>query len=331
MSPVPAIGLVFPAGCRAPRAGGGSSSARFPRARGAPDNARMETPSCPETASTPPASHPPRGGPRTEAGKRSSSGNALRHGLHARALVLPGERVELYEQLVASYSQSLQPRTLAEADLVAGVADTAWKLRRLRDIEHHRAELRLAAELEQEKLHKSIEATRAALTAVRTLASVVDERPVPPPTWAELAPFTAALKSVIALVDDVPGVDARTAALLPHALRALEHAGDGNTVDAVRFQALAPAAREAEVKLLEKLVQEEAQVPAAHERLVRVSLGLTGEDVKVLGRHRQQLEASLARQVVNYDALRAVADAVSASESDATTATRHVQLRVVKG
>jgi hypothetical protein len=51
-------------------------------------------------------------GPRTPEGKARSSGNALRHGLTSKAVVLPGEERErdLFEALASSLFEDIKPK-----------------------------------------------------------------------------------------------------------------------------------------------------------------------------------------------------------------------------
>ena len=52
-------------------------------------------------------------GPKTEAGKKASSQNAVTHGLHATGIVLNSRHLKesqtLYDQLVASLNEELKP------------------------------------------------------------------------------------------------------------------------------------------------------------------------------------------------------------------------------
>ena len=70
-------------------------------------------------------------GPRTEVGKRRSSLNALRHGLTARSAVLPTEDAVAYETHCRAFHDEYQPATPTETQLVAELADTSWRLRRI--------------------------------------------------------------------------------------------------------------------------------------------------------------------------------------------------------
>ena len=69
-------------------------------------------------------------GPRTPEGKAAVRYNSLKHGLRARATVLPGENCEEFEQLCADLEAEWQPQTPTEGFLVERIAVTEWKLGR---------------------------------------------------------------------------------------------------------------------------------------------------------------------------------------------------------
>ena len=70
-------------------------------------------------------------GPRTEAGKKRSSQNALRHGLTCRTAVLPTEDQAVYEQHCRHFRDEYQPANATETQLVQELADTSWRLNRI--------------------------------------------------------------------------------------------------------------------------------------------------------------------------------------------------------
>jgi hypothetical protein len=74
-------------------------------------------------------------GPRTEAGKRTSSLNALRHGLTARVVVLPTEDLAAYKSFSEEFLADLAPETFAERQCAQTIIDTQWRLNRVRSIE----------------------------------------------------------------------------------------------------------------------------------------------------------------------------------------------------
>ena len=70
-------------------------------------------------------------GPRTPAGKRGVSLNALTHGLTARTAVLPSEDPSAYENHLSQFRDEYQPATPTETQLVRELADTSWRLNRV--------------------------------------------------------------------------------------------------------------------------------------------------------------------------------------------------------
>jgi hypothetical protein len=74
-------------------------------------------------------------GPRTEAGKRTSSLNALRHGLTSRVVVLPTEDLSAYNRFSDEFLADLAPATFAERQCAQTIIDTQWRLNRVRSIE----------------------------------------------------------------------------------------------------------------------------------------------------------------------------------------------------
>ena len=67
-------------------------------------------------------------GPKTPQGKATASMNALRHGLRARKVVIPGEEQDEFDQLHAGLQNQYQPQNPAEQHLVDQAAITQWKL-----------------------------------------------------------------------------------------------------------------------------------------------------------------------------------------------------------
>jgi hypothetical protein len=74
-------------------------------------------------------------GPRSEAGKKTSSLNALRHGLTARVVVLPSEDLAAYRKFSGEYLASLAPDTFPERQCAQTIIDTQWRLNRVRALE----------------------------------------------------------------------------------------------------------------------------------------------------------------------------------------------------
>jgi hypothetical protein len=74
-------------------------------------------------------------GPRTDAGKRRSSLNALRHGLTGHIIVLPSEDHAAYEQHTRRLFGDLQPKGALEEQLVQCLVDTSWRINRIAALE----------------------------------------------------------------------------------------------------------------------------------------------------------------------------------------------------
>jgi hypothetical protein len=74
-------------------------------------------------------------GPITEQGRKTSSMNALKHGLTARTVVLSNEDGDEYTGLLNSYIEELQPTSPIEMDLVTEMVNAKWQQRRLSNIE----------------------------------------------------------------------------------------------------------------------------------------------------------------------------------------------------
>ena len=69
-------------------------------------------------------------GPRTEEGKAASSMNAVRHGLTAKTLLLPGEDQAAYDKLAAGMLQDLKPFGTLESEMATRIIDISWRLQR---------------------------------------------------------------------------------------------------------------------------------------------------------------------------------------------------------
>ena len=74
-------------------------------------------------------------GPRTEAGLKISSLNAVRHGLTSRVVVLPSEDLSAYKKFSDQFLASLAPETFPETQCAQTIIDTQWRLNRVRSLE----------------------------------------------------------------------------------------------------------------------------------------------------------------------------------------------------
>ena len=74
-------------------------------------------------------------GPKTPEGKSGSRYGALKHGLYARDVVLPGENQQAYDTMLAKLRDDFEPRGGAEDALVKRLVDIWWRLDRAAGIE----------------------------------------------------------------------------------------------------------------------------------------------------------------------------------------------------
>ena len=69
-------------------------------------------------------------GPRTAEGKEAVAQNAVKHGLRAQAVVLPGEDGQEYARYHGQMQEELQPADVQEIELSERIVGLSWRLRR---------------------------------------------------------------------------------------------------------------------------------------------------------------------------------------------------------
>jgi hypothetical protein len=74
-------------------------------------------------------------GPKTEAGKRRSRRNSVRHGLTAETIVVALEDIEDYQSFEAAIIADYDARTTVERELVLRLASLLWRMRRATAVE----------------------------------------------------------------------------------------------------------------------------------------------------------------------------------------------------
>ena len=74
-------------------------------------------------------------GPRSAEGKSASRFNALKHGIDASSLVIPGEDPAEYESLVAEYVDEYRPQSASEFFHLDTMIRADWHKRRLETVE----------------------------------------------------------------------------------------------------------------------------------------------------------------------------------------------------
>src|SRR6478735_9425707 len=74
-------------------------------------------------------------GPRSVEGKSASRFNALKHGIDAASIVIPGEDPAEYDSIVAEYNREYRPQSASEFFHVETMIRAAWHKRRLENVE----------------------------------------------------------------------------------------------------------------------------------------------------------------------------------------------------
>jgi hypothetical protein len=74
-------------------------------------------------------------GPRSVEGKSVSRFNALKHGMDAASIVIPGEDPADYDALTAHYHQEFRPQSASESFHVDTMLRADWQKRRLQNVE----------------------------------------------------------------------------------------------------------------------------------------------------------------------------------------------------
>ena len=117
-------------------------------------------------------------GPRSDAGKKRSSLNALRHGLTSQIIVMPEEDLNAYQRHARTFFDDLKPKGAVEQQLVQSLADTAWRLNRIPALEANVLTLDMHAhtgsidlEIDKESHHAEVRAALISHPAVPRCAS----------------------------------------------------------------------------------------------------------------------------------------------------------------
>lgn len=116
-------------------------------------------------------------GAKTEAGKAIVSGNAIKHGILSRRLILAGENPDDYSQLLDGLIEALKPAGTYELVLVEKMAAAIWRQMRLTNAE--RASIELSRRLDVYQNRKDIE---------QALGHTYDDKSV---TKADVQPMAA--------------------------------------------------------------------------------------------------------------------------------------------
>ena len=108
-------------------------------------------------------------GPRSENGKQAVRYNALQHGLLAEASLLPGEDTALFRRLAEELQAQFEPAGELEQLLVDRITSSAWRLRRVLQVEAGLFVARLKYALPLEPKHAADEQLLALQQAFQPL------------------------------------------------------------------------------------------------------------------------------------------------------------------
>jgi hypothetical protein len=267
-------------------------------------------------------------GPKTPEGKAASSLNALRHGLSAKQLLLPGEDAAEYERHLDGYFVTFSPATLPEAVIVAQLGDTAWKLERLSKLENGRTLDRLEAALEKTPEFERFALTRRALQAVSAFVEIADACPAPT-NAAQTDALLAAVDGTMKIVHEVPELPMMVSQPLAFAHTHAQDTCKEGRMHPDAYRTLGNVAKVLKGALSAKLAEDEGALAPIRERLAAEVLLLDDADLRKLERHRKLLETAMQRQLGLLDQLRAQVAAVKAQNPVEAKELR-VRLRVVQ-
>src|ERR1700685_4497011 len=76
-------------------------------------------------------------GPKTDAGKKASSFNALKHNLTGQSLILQPDEFDAYDRLTKALREELNPKTEMERQTVQKIIDTNFRLNRIAGLENN--------------------------------------------------------------------------------------------------------------------------------------------------------------------------------------------------
>lgn len=233
-------------------------------------------------------------GPKTEEGKRRSSVNRLLHGLEARALLLPGEEMQAYTDVLEGCFETYQPTTDVEAMIVAEIGDAFFRLRRLHRHEHGQLLAGLEEELKKTDAHKNLALALRAQTAVTTLIAVIDDTKAVERKVGDARDFLAAIHKAEAIISEVPGLPHAVQLSLAKELEAMGMLDDEARADFSPIRAAAALVAEA----LEKSIAENrAALDVNRKKLSTERLLLHEREIKLIDRYSRTIEQSISRQV----------------------------------
>lgn len=270
-------------------------------------------------------------GPRSEKGKLRSSLNAVRHGLAATHMLLPGEDRADYERRMDAIFVAFDPKDEAQAQLVALVADDLWKLERLGKIEQGVTLGRIEELLGHTDSSEDAATTTKAIHALGKALTTLALDPIPTERNAEfyrrVRAISSALDLVASVVQDLP-VELMQACE-PHVTDLLLAPKTETNVPMPAYVALYEAARKVMARLLERGDRVHAVQEDLRKAIATISIP-DEQELKKLGRYRKLLEEGLQRRLAALEQVRKLSVASGRTEEEKAAAQQfRVKLRLV--
>lgn len=250
-------------------------------------------------------------GAKTPEGKAIVAGNAVKHGLFSRRLILAGESVEEYNQLLDDLFQSFRPAGAGEQILVEKICSAIWRQMRLTRAES--ASIELSRRTEQYKVKNMIEQA----LAVRCLSDddfeplTADE--IEHLSWCEdvLAQYEAIPDSVLddsqlaELKAQAPAIYEQLEVDFGQDKKKLEDPGGAITLrswadDLVEYckGIVTKLERRPKVQAMAGTVQDYFSAPIGNELLQKYQMALDGELYRAMEALRKQQEHRVKMGVV---------------------------------
>ena len=233
-----------------------------------------------------------------------AAANSIRHGLAARAALLPGEQVEDYQAMVTGWAASLGVRNSAEAFVAARVADCAWRQERLARYEQSRWMAAVEDDLRASDVYTQLAVTQAALAGVEGVAIMADQTGGTLP-GEHVRTLMPALQHVLSLVEKA---DAPMDLLVAFRDRLNDLVVDTLLdIQPEAFHDLAHAAHALEMVLQAKISQVEILVETERQRLMQVTILGAEKELKLIERHRARLAREMESNLRLLQLVREVA------------------------
>jgi hypothetical protein len=267
-------------------------------------------------------------GPRTEQGKSRAALNAVKWGLGARNVLLPGEDSVVYEQRLDALFQSLAPKNEGEAQLVAVIGDLLWRLERAAKIERGLMLGRIEEVLAQTDAFACGQKTAEAIQKVGSALTLWEVEPIPTSRNDEYdRRYRAMMDAVCDLGEKLPDSPLDDCAQCHELLVQLNDRLVHPDLPREFYAKVDEVARVMMGKLIDRGVREEAQQQALREAIAGISLPEKTELVK-LGKYTATLEISLSRSLQALEHLRRLSESTLAMEAERAKEFR-LRLRIV--